>query len=344
MAKYLKPLRGKFTSATQQDILLRKGEMFLCLLNSDNMGQGPGAIYIGDGISAFNSYTHNGSTVANTPQPFLIHPAKYNPIFANTNPSTASWTIDAATSEINNIGKGVAAVELPTIIGNIKAALCKHADSIVKLTNDRDDILDTLDDHERHLSDHDNSIATINETLASITEQVGKIYPVGSIYISTQMDQNGVPVNPSTYLGYGTWSLLAGNYVLKTIIDNNKGGSTYSAENTGGTSLQVEHLPKHTHKIEAQSGSGSASGGGHKHIYDYPNWEDTAAGDGGPVQTHNQKSGYSTYTTEGTGTHTHTVSVSIPAHYTNETGSGTAHAHESKIPRSIGVYVWRRTA
>ena len=122
MAKYLNPLRGKFSSATQQDILLRKGEMFLCLLNNDNMGQGPGAIYLGDGISAFNGYNHNGSTVANTPQPFLIHPAKYNPIFANSNPSTASWTIDAGTAEINNMGNGTAEVSHPTVIGNTKAA------------------------------------------------------------------------------------------------------------------------------------------------------------------------------------------------------------------------------
>ena len=123
MAKYLKPKRGKFREATAQDIVLGKGELFLCMANDDDMGKGPGAIYVGDNMTSFTNYAHNGSTVPNTAQPFLIHPINYKPIFADSSPSTASWTFDAATAEIDNIGNGTGQVTLPNIIGNIKAAL-----------------------------------------------------------------------------------------------------------------------------------------------------------------------------------------------------------------------------
>ena len=135
MAKYLKPKRGKFREATAQDIVLGKGELFLCMANDDDMGKGPGAIYVGDNMTSFTNYAHNGSTVPNTAQPFLIHPINYKPIFADSSPSTASWTIDAATSEINNIGNGTGQVTLPNIIGNIKGALSKHANSINAINN-----------------------------------------------------------------------------------------------------------------------------------------------------------------------------------------------------------------
>lgn len=265
MAKYLKPLRGKFSSATQQDILLRKGEMFLCLLNNDNMGQGPGAIYLGDGISAFNGYNHNGSTVPNTAQPFLVHPAKYNPIFANTNPSTASWTIDDGSTEINNIGKGKAEVDLPTIIGNIKGALCKHANSITRLANDADAIRGTLDEHARELANHSDSIASHSDSIASLDQRVsnlegkiGELYPVGSVYITV------INKNPNEILGYGTWSKLPANYVLKT-ISSGDGGSTAAATNTEGTALTKEQLPAHSHNMSSYTLTAKSNGSTHTH-------------------------------------------------------------------------------
>ena len=137
MAKYLKPRRGKYTDANSQNINLKRGEMFLCLSNNDNIGQGPGALYIGDGASSFSEFSHDGSTVSNTAQPILVHPMIYKPIFENSNPSTSSWTVDAGTSEIDSMGDGSASVTLPTIIGNVKGALSKHADSIKALDEDK---------------------------------------------------------------------------------------------------------------------------------------------------------------------------------------------------------------
>lgn len=346
MAKYLKPLRGKFSSATQQDILLRKGEMFLCLLNDDNMGQGPGAVYIGDGISAFNGYNHNGSTVPNTAQPFLIHPAKYNPIFANTNPSTASWTIDAATSEINNIGKGKAEVDLPTIVGNIKGALCKHANSITRLANDDDAIRGTLDEHARELANHSDSIASIDQRVSNLESQFGELYPVGSVYITV------IDKDPNEILGYGVWSKLPQNYVLKTIESGN-GGSTISAQNTGGHSLTIPQLPSHAHNVSAYNATVSA--GNHKHPIS--KYEKTIGGgthnhniEGGILQgdttsdgNHSHKYGWveaggsgdaslgtepghwAYSDVEGAGQHSHTVEVTLPQKTTTNGGGGHSH-------------------
>jgi len=139
MAKYLRPRRGTKTNATSNNIVLKKGEMFLCMSNNDNIGKGPGAMYIGDGASSFSQYAHDGSTVANTAQPFLVHPRLYKPIFANSNPQTSNFTVDAATAEINNMGSGISLINLPTIIGYIKAALCKHANSVNRLALDVED-------------------------------------------------------------------------------------------------------------------------------------------------------------------------------------------------------------
>ena len=139
MAKYLKPRRGTYSNATSNNIVLKKGEMFLCMRDDDNIGKGPGCMYIGDGASSFSQYKHDGSTVANTTQPFLVHPKLYKPMFTNSTPQTSNYTIDAATAEINNMGNGTGLVNLPTIIGYAKAALCKHANSINRLALDVED-------------------------------------------------------------------------------------------------------------------------------------------------------------------------------------------------------------
>ena len=134
MAKYLKPRRGTKTNTTSINPVLKKGEMFLCMGNDDAIGKGPGAIYIGDGASSFSQYTHNGSTVANTAQPFLIHPMIYNPIFVDSGPY-GHGIHPGIIPYINGIGDGTGQVKLPDIIGYIKGALCTHAVSINTLVS-----------------------------------------------------------------------------------------------------------------------------------------------------------------------------------------------------------------
>lgn len=52
MANYLRPKRGKRSSAIEQDLLLLKGEIFFECPES-GMGTGPGKIKIGDGFSTY---------------------------------------------------------------------------------------------------------------------------------------------------------------------------------------------------------------------------------------------------------------------------------------------------
>ena len=269
MSQYLKPRRGKYTSAETQNIVLKKGEMFLCMVNNDDMGRGTGAVYIGDGGTEFNDYAHNGSTTSNVPQPFLVHPANYKPIFANTNPSTASYQIDPAVSDINDIGTGKANKVLPEIIGKIKSALCKHADSINKLSSDTGNIEDTLDQQSELLN-------TLSTEFANMKSRLDKMYPVGSLYLAADHT-----VDPATFLP-GRWQRFSANYVLKTIVEGDS--ATQGVGNTGSTTLNINQIPSHTHKYGkafSVNTVDSDGGGISTHVYDATNDEATTVPAGG---------------------------------------------------------------
>lgn len=85
----------------------------------------------------------------------------------------------------------------------------------------------------------DNAIA--NKTVAqAINLMWSKIYPVGSIYIST------VSTSPSTLFG-GTWERIKDTFLLAA-------GSTYAAGATGGEAthtLTVDEMPSHQHFLAA---------------------------------------------------------------------------------------------
>lgn len=136
MAKYLRPRRGSKDSAFAQQILLKKGEMFLEFPNSE-IGRGPGRLVIGDGATSYQNMNYS-STATNVFRPFITDPELFVPRFDNSTYQTSGWTVDAGTEAINAMGDGSSAstVAIPTLIGNIKNALCKHANSVIKLNND----------------------------------------------------------------------------------------------------------------------------------------------------------------------------------------------------------------
>lgn len=79
-------------------------------------------------------------------------------------------------------------------------------------------------------AEQDNSIANINN----------KIYPIGSIYITTSQ------IGPASIFG-GTWEQLKDRFLLGA-------GNTYQADNTGGEAthtLTTNEMPTHTHTYEA---------------------------------------------------------------------------------------------
>ena len=165
---------------------------------------------------------------------------------------------------------------------------------------------------------------------APMLDTMKKIYPVGSIYMST------VSTNPATLFGFGTWEAMPAGRVLLA-QGKSSWGTTYNAGSTGGEAthqLTVGELPSHNHtatisttnltgwftnngnsdtansdgtifKASKRTGQGSSSGG---------------AADGGKF-TFN-------------GAHAHTITI-------NNSGSNQSH---NNIQPYISVYMWKRFA
>jgi len=86
---------------------------------------------------------------------------------------------------------------------------------------------------------------------ANLTVDISGAYPVGSVHIST------VATNPSSTLGFGTWSALGEGRVLLGA------GGGYTAGTTGGEAthtLTEAEMPSHSHTMTVY-GSGVAGAG-----------------------------------------------------------------------------------
>ena len=149
------------------------------------------------------------------------------------------------------------------------------------------------------------------------------VYPVGSIYLSTNA------TNPTVLFG-GTWKAYAQGRVLigaGTGTDSRSEKKTFAAGDTGGEynhQLTVGELATHSHSAS------SSSTGAHSH---------GAAGNRGWDGT--SKFGFSdqtntsaTLNTNSSGSHSHTITV-------KNTGSNAAH---NNMQPYLTVYIWQRTA
>lgn len=162
---------------------------------------------------------------------------------------------------------------------------------------------------------------------APMLDTMKKIYPVGSIYMST------VSTNPATLFGFGTWEAMPAGRVLLA-QGKSSWGTTYNAGSTGGEAthqLTVGELPSHGH-----SASTNTTG---NHTHTHPGWqmgEGIRHQDGcSAIPQRGDRGGYNgTYTFSTAGNHSHTITV-------NNTGSNTAH---NNMQPFIVTYIWRRTA
>ena len=150
-----------------------------------------------------------------------------------------------------------------------------------------------------------------------------KIYPVGSIYMST------VSTNPATLFGFGTWEAMPAGRVLLA-QGKSDWGTTYEAGSTGGEAthkLTVGEIPSHNH-----TGSINTAGE-HTHSLTLKAlWGDgNGSGNGWAGDTRDGGSRTNTFST--VGNHTHTVTI-------NSTGSGQPH---NNLQPYISVYMWKRT-
>lgn len=95
-------------------------------------------------------------------------------------------------------------------------------------------------DSEGNLTINSLTISDANNNSLSFEAIFNRIYPVGSIYISTN------DINPST-LFTGTWEKIENRFLLAS-------GSSYQLGSTGGEAthkLTINELPSHTHNASA---------------------------------------------------------------------------------------------
>ncbi len=160
-----------------------------------------------------------------------------------------------------------------------------------------------------------------------VTNLIKKIYPVGSIYIST------VSTNPSTLFGFGTWTQIKDTFLLAA-------GTTYKAGSTGGSAthtLTVNEIPSHTHKFTGTSTT-TTSSGNHTHSVTFTTTAGASNMLGAFGGSDGNSIGNTSTTTTSNGSHTHGFTAQGS---NSNTGAGQAH---NNMPPYLTVYMWKRTA
>lgn len=175
-------------------------------------------------------------------------------------------------------------------------------------------------------TDNSTKIATTAYVKNNISETLKKVYPVGSIYMST------VSTNPATLFGFGTWEAMPAGRVLLA-QGKSSWGTTYNAGSTGGEAthtLTVGELPEHNHSASTNTvnltGTFISKANERNSSGVFSNWA-------------SNKCTNSTGNSNGTGTEyyinvTHNHAITI-----NNTGSDQAH---NNIQPYLAVYMWKR--
>ena len=173
---------------------------------------------------------------------------------------------------------------------------------------------------------------TYGELLKLLEQEKLKMYPVGSIYISTNS------TDPSEFLG-GTWERYGKGQTLVGLDENQTEFDT--ANETGGQkniTLSEAQLPSHSHSIPALSGSTSAAG---KHSHTY---SQSATSTGGTALTLQQIPSHThTYNQANSTTGSHTITVAeMPSHsHTYNQANSTTGSHTlttTEIPSHSHTY------
>lgn len=183
---------------------------------------------------------------------------------------------------------------------------------------DTDDIVDLINNLKKSNSEKVTEVQALSdrvEALSSNTigsaDALNKIYPVGSIYISTTLT-NITQVHNA--LG-GTWEVYGAGKVLKGTTDSNEVGTSNSA--TGSVTLATGNLPSHSHTMA------------HTHTFtpagtNSYTTKDVTTGNQSADHTHTLAARTATSTTNGAHAHSDNVDNYLMHHTTNapEVSSG----------------------
>lgn len=171
-------------------------------------------------------------------------------------------------------------------------------------------------------TDNSTRVATTAYVKNNISETLKKVYPVGSIYMST------VSTNPATLFGFGTWEAMPAGRVL--LAQGTASWGTYNAGSTGGEAthkLTVGEMPAHNHSASTNTT------GEHSHSVqcNVPH-NDSVWSNGNILGRAETKYGINSYTTSTNGNHSHSITIS-------NTGSNQSH---NIMQPYIAVYMWKR--
>lgn len=172
----------------------------------------------------------------------------------------------------------------------------------------------------------------------------GEAFPVGAVFISV------VSTNPSTLLGYGTWSAFGAGKVLVGLDSGDIDFDT--VEETGGAkthTLTESEIPSHTHVQNSHNHTQDAhnhgvTDPGHTHVENnnsattggLAGWAARDTSTNTPVAT-----GYSTASATTGVTVNNATATNQAATATNQnTGGGSAH---NNLQPFIVCYFWKRT-
>lgn len=161
---------------------------------------------------------------------------------------------------------------------------------------------------------------------APMLDTMKKIYPVGSIYIST------VSTNPSELFGFGTWEAMPAGRVLlaQGKVETENYTHNFVAGETGGEfvhQLTVGEMPVHNHEAS------SNTTGNHEHTIYYganDSWQYHGSGN---IIGHIGINGSISKNTSTNGNHNHIVTIS---------NTGSSQSHNNMEPYIV-VYMWKRT-
>jgi hypothetical protein len=157
---------------------------------------------------------------------------------------------------------------------------------------------------------------TVSDSSGNIASSA---YPVGAVFIAV------VSTNPSSLLGFGSWSAFGTGRMLIGIDGSDSDFNT--VEETGGSkthTLTTAELPSHAHHVMADGGT----------VTNYTSDWGTTNADKAIARTNNGNMGTSDYHLQ--------YKDSTPDRALSSTqGSGNAH---NNMPPYIAVYMWKRTS